>query len=210
MPLSRLPLRHFRLMFGVNELVLHIVDFAMLLIPVRHALLRVSLAGICAFLSCLCAALGTSAAQTVVGEPSGPVVLTVDGAGDAPLLFDMAMLKALPHRSFATHTIWTRGEQRFEGVLLRDFLDRIGVDGGAIVASAANDYTVSIPASDATDPGPIIAYIRNGAPMSLRDKGPLWLVYPYDSDPVWRTEVVYSRSIWQLDHMTIVPESASQ
>jgi len=39
--------------------------------------------------------------------------------------------------------------------------------------------------------------------MSAREKGPVWLVYNYDSDPAFRTETVYSRSVWQLDRITI-------
>jgi hypothetical protein len=38
----------------------------------------------------------------------------------------------------------------------------------------------------------------NGAPLSRREKGPYWLVYPYDSDPIFQSETVYTRSIWQL------------
>lgn len=34
--------------------------------------------------------------------------------------------------------------------------------------------------------------------MSVRDKGPLWVIYPYDSDPALQSEVTYARSIWQL------------
>jgi hypothetical protein len=34
--------------------------------------------------------------------------------------------------------------------------------------------------------------------MSMRNKGPLWLVYPYDSNVALQTEAVYARSIWQL------------
>lgn len=146
--------------------------------------------------------------------PRGAVVLTVEGhiavhnSGRAEVL-DMAMLRALPHRSFTTTTVWTAGPQRFEGVLLRDLVKRLGVTGNAvIVAHAVNDYEARIPLSDATDPGPIVAYSRNGEPMTLREKGPLWLVYPYDQSAKWQTEVVYSRSIWQLDHMTIVPGAA--
>jgi hypothetical protein len=37
--------------------------------------------------------------------------------------------------------------------------------------------------------------------MSLREKGPLWVIYPYDSDPAYRTEETYSRSIWQLNRL---------
>jgi len=38
----------------------------------------------------------------------------------------------------------------------------------------------------------------NGEPISRREKGPYWLVYPYDVDAKYQSEVVYSKSIWQL------------
>ena len=57
--------------------------------------------------------------------------------------------------------------------------------------------------SDAVEGGPIIAYYTNGEEMSRRDKGPLWVVYPYDSDIAYQTELVYSRSIWQLDRISV-------
>jgi hypothetical protein len=44
----------------------------------------------------------------------------------------------------------------------------------------------------------------NGAEMSIRDKGPLWIVYPYDASDDFRSEVVYSRSIWQLDRIEVI------
>ena len=40
--------------------------------------------------------------------------------------------------------------------------------------------------------------------MSLRDKGPLWIVYPFDSNPSYSTEVTYARSIWQLDRIEVL------
>ena len=46
-------------------------------------------------------------------------------------------------------------------------------------------------------------YLRNGEPMSVRDKGPLWVVYNFDSNPEFQTEVMYSRSIWQLDRIVV-------
>ena len=71
-------------------------------------------------------------------------------------------------------------------------------------ATAINDYTVEIPVSDAVEGGPIIAYSVDGKPMSVRDKGPLWVIYPYDSGAQYRSEVIYSRSIWQLDRIEVV------
>ncbi len=57
---------------------------------------------------------------------------------------------------------------------------------------------------DAVEGGPIIAYLLNGEEMSIRDKGPLWVIYPFDSDADFRSEVVFSRSIWQLDRLEIL------
>jgi len=33
----------------------------------------------------------------------------------------------------------------------------------------------------------------------------LWIVYPYDSDNRFQSEIYFSRSIWQLARLTLVP-----
>jgi len=52
--------------------------------------------------------------------------------------------------------------------------------------------------------GPLLAYLRNGETMSVRDKGPVWLIFPFDDEPKFQNEEYYSRSIWQLDQIEIV------
>jgi hypothetical protein len=153
--------------------------------------------------------------QAVVSEqvapldgPSGEVVLNVSGKiavtnGDGVARLDLGMLKAMGETSFKTTTLWTEGEHTFTGVSLAALMKRLGVSGGTIKATAINDYAVDIPVSDAVDNGPIVAYSMDGADMSIRDKGPLWIVYPYDSREEYQTEVIYSRSIWQLDRILI-------
>ncbi|WP_353681595.1 molybdopterin-dependent oxidoreductase [Actibacterium sp.] len=123
--------------------------------------------------------------------------------GDTRHEFNLEDLQALPASSFQTTTIWTEGAQTFRGVSLKTLLESLDVTEGVIHATAINDYSVTIPMTDATADGPIIAYAANGAPMSRRGKGPLWIVYPYDSDLKFQTETIYSRSIWQLDRLTI-------
>ena len=140
--------------------------------------------------------------------PTGDVVLSVTGNiattnnGDAAE-FDEAMLRALGETTFETTTIWTDGVQTFTGVSLKTLLDALGVEGGTLEAKALNDYAVEVPVSDAVDGGPIIAYARNGKPMSIRDKGPLWIVYPFDTNPDYASETIYSRAIWQLDRIDV-------
>lgn len=114
-------------------------------------------------------------------------------------------LRQMPAVEFETSTIWTEGVTTFTGVALNTLLDELGIDSGTLKAVAANDYAVQIPVSDAVEGGPIMAYDRDGQPMSLREKGPLWVVYPYDSNSDYQSEVIYSRSIWQLTRIEAQP-----
>ena len=140
--------------------------------------------------------------------PSGEVLLTVSGAirvtnvGDTAQ-FDIDMLRSFGETSFTTTTPWTDGLQTFTGVSLKTLAEALELEGGTLSATAINDYAVSIPVSDAVENGPIVAYLRNGEAMSVRDKGPLWIVYPYDADEKYQAEVIYSRSIWQLDRLEV-------
>lgn len=141
--------------------------------------------------------------------PTGAVILTVDGkiavhnTADSKAEFDMAMLQALPHSGFKTGTIWTDGVQNFEGVSIADLLARLGTDGTEIRAFAANDYEIRFPVEDATLHGGIIAYAINGAPLPVTNKGPLWIVYPFDRDPSLQVERFQGESVWNLEAMTL-------
>lgn len=141
--------------------------------------------------------------------PAGEVLLTVTGpmadqAEAEAVQFDLEMLQELGTVEFETSTIWTQGVQTFEGVPLSALVESLGMSGTTLRATAINDYAVDIPISDAVEDGPIIAYKLNGEEMSVRDKGPLWIVYPYDSKKEYQSEVVYSRSIWQLDRIEVI------
>ena len=157
---------------------------------------------------CFVFALGVSATSLMADETVMPL-LTISGDvtltdGDDILVLDRGALVELPATTFETSTIWTDGVHSFTGVSLADLAAELGVEDGQFLATAINDYTVEIPFSDAVEGGPIIAYLMDGEEMSVRDKGPLWVIYPYDSDADFRSEVIYSRSIWQLDRLEIV------
>ncbi|MFZ7092923.1 molybdopterin-dependent oxidoreductase [Primorskyibacter sp. 2E233] len=152
----------------------------------------------------------SAAAGSDLPHPEGPVVLRVFGALpntniDGEALFDLQMLRDLPSTEFETTTIWTDGVQHFGGVSLGTLLEALGINSGSLEASALNEYLIEIPLDDAVDDGALIAYEINGKEMSVRDKGPLWIVYPYDDNPEYRSEVYYARSIWQLDTIEALP-----
>lgn len=167
-------------------------------------MLRSLIPTVTAFAFFACAAIAEELPQ-----PNGDVLLTVSGAIDVTnngdtAEFDLSMLQALDDTTVETTTIWTEGKQTFQGVSLDALMKRLGVDAGTLRATAINDYSVEIPVSDAVPGGPILAYLLNGETMSIRDKGPLWVIYPFDADADYRSEVIYSRSIWQLDRIEAI------
>jgi hypothetical protein len=125
-------------------------------------------------------------------------VLTVDlRPFSAQQDYSIGQLRALPRRVVETSTPWTDGVQVFSGVALGDLLDGVPPEA-TLILRAVNDYMVSIPVSGIEAEVPVVAYERNGALMSIRDKGPFWLIYPFDAETQYQTETIYSRSIWQL------------
>lgn len=155
----------------------------------------------------LAALAGPLQAQTLAA-PRGRVVLTVAGkihntnlGGQA--LFDMAMLEALPQHSFTTRTPWTKAPLHFSGPLLRDVLGAVKANGTRIQATALNDYKVQIPVEDTQRHDVLMALRMNGEPMSVRTRGPLFIVYPFDALPELRSVRYYERSIWQLQALDI-------
>ena len=145
------------------------------------------------------------------GAAMADVILTVSGDVATPEQsnaweFDLSALQALPVTSIETTTIWTEGVQSFQGVSLAALLEHVGAAQGTIQAVALNDYAVKIPTTDAVDDGPIVAYSLNGDEMSVRDRGPLWIIYPFDANETYKSEEYYSRSIWQLDRIEVVAQ----
>lgn len=142
-------------------------------------------------------------------RPTGPVVLTLRGRLRRPNLgadaqFDMAMLEALPQSSFVTRTPWYAQARRFTGPLLRDVLDAAGADGQQLRLLALNDYRVDMPVDDAMRHDVVVARLVDGRAMSVRDKGPLFVIYPFDANAELRTATYYNRSAWQLRTIEVI------
>jgi hypothetical protein len=125
-------------------------------------------------------------------------LLIIETANGARHSFDRAALEAMPRESFSTTTIWTKGKHEFTGVPLKLLLAAAGITSGTVRAVAMNDYAVTIPVDTLGAKAPIVADRIDGEPFGPRKKGPLWIVYPYDSNVTFQSEAAYGRSIWQL------------
>jgi len=142
--------------------------------------------------------------------PTERPILTVSGSigvknAGAVARFDMKMLEALPQHSFTTRTPWYDRPVKFTGPLLSDVLAAVEATGGKVMATAINDYTISIPMADIKTHKVILARLLDDKPMPVREKGPLFVIYPFDSDAALRTSTYYERSIWQLKSMEVRP-----
>lgn len=159
--------------------------------------------------SLLLTACAAAASGHLSPAPEGAAILTVGGDigctnhGDEAA-FDLAALDALAGDELRTTTIWTEGVQIFEGVRIDTLLEAVCAEAASLRASAINEYSVDIPLNQELLEGALIAYRRNGVPMTLRDKGPLWIVFPWDDDHRYRNEAYYFRSVWQLERLDVI------
>jgi len=145
---------------------------------------------------------------SALGQHDDQVLLTVTGRvtprdAQGSRTLTRGDLKALPQHAMVTHTPWRDGPQRFGGPLLAEVLRAVGATGETLHAVALNDYAIDIPVADTVRWPVMLAMTLDGKPLSIRDRGPLFIVYPYDSDVVLRDDRYYSRSIWQLHRLEV-------
>jgi len=117
--------------------------------------------------------------------------------------FDRPMLEALGLVTIETHTPWYQDLVVFEGVRFSDLMAAVGAKGDRVTAKALNDYVTTLPLKDDAGHDPIIALKRDGRYMTVRDKGPLCIIYPFDSDADLQTQTYYARSAWQLFRLVV-------
>ena len=142
-------------------------------------------------------------ASAGTSSTASPVVLTVEYKDKQTQLavlskFTIADLMLLPATKFTTSTIWTAEEQTFTGVELAELIKHLEIEAHVLHAVALDEYYFDLPISDAVPGGAIVAYLNNGKRMTVREKGPLWIVYPYDKNEKFQTEEIYARSVWSL------------
>lgn len=140
--------------------------------------------------------------------PTGAAILEVNGAitnsnADGEAIFDLEMLDALPQRVTKATTPWYTGEHEFSGVIIRDLLDYLGASGDSVTFSALNDYASEIPMEELKKLPVILATRVDGQELSVRDKGPLFVIYPFDLDSTLYNEVIFGRSVWQVGSATV-------
>ena len=141
-------------------------------------------------------------AMLVLGAPkvaADETLLTLTGAVEGgKVTITRADLDAMEWHDISTSTTVTDGRPLFRGVLVRDLLAHAQAEGETVTAQALNDYVIDIPVSDFHDFDVIAALYMDGAALTPRDKGPVWIVYPRDDHGVLADIRYDMRWVWQL------------
>jgi hypothetical protein len=147
----------------------------------------------------------TAPAAGTETDTGDKIILTIAGKvkDNMTVEFTRAQLEKLAPARITTKTPWHDGIQTFEGVSLATLMRVVGADGSKVQVIALNKYRTEIPIRDFEAHRPILAYRLGGKDMSIRDKGPLFIIYPFDDRPELRSEEFYGRSVWQVRSMTI-------
>jgi len=139
-------------------------------------------------------------------KPSSRVMLTVSGAikitnSEQGAVFDMAMLQALPQYTITTRNPWAKGLHTYQGFSATDLLKSVGNKGTLLHVTALNQYMTEIPLNDFVENGAIFATHQDGKLMSVRNLGPIMVIYPFDEREDLKSEIFYGRSIWQVNQI---------
>jgi hypothetical protein len=90
------------------------------------------------------------------------------------------------------------------GPLLRDLLKEAGISGETATGVALDKYEVDIPVADFDKYSVIAAIEVDGKALSVREKGPAWVVYPVADVVELQKDAIYeARSVWQLKDLIV-------
>ncbi len=138
------------------------------------------------------------------------VTFTVDGnigrsnqPDKTSFVFSEQALMALPQHTIVTSTSWTP-TATFTGPSLSDVLKTVDAHGTEIEFRCIDEYTFTIPVSDADKYGVILARTMNGKVLDNDNYGPLWVMYPRDQYPdELKTPLGEAKFAWQIIGLTV-------
>ena len=146
---------------------------------------------------------GAAAWATALHAEAADAVLTLrnpalEGA-HGEVSFSRADLEAMDWATIETGNEFITGTGTFRGPLVDQVLAMIGrADASQVRLIAANDFFSDVPIAEMAEYGAILAMELDGKPLSPRDFGPIWVMYPMDSHEELQDARYNSRLVWQL------------
>ena len=136
-------------------------------------------------------------------------VLTISWADGraAPVKLALKDLEKLERKDYLTllpPSLSVPGRHDWLGIPLRAVLEAANAKSFTTMRIAALDgYQVNLPATDVARFDPILAYQKDGQYIGILDKGPLFLIYPFESHRELQSMQYINRAIWQVNAIVL-------
>lgn len=126
--------------------------------------------------------------------------------GAQTMVMDRTELEALPQTVIQTISPYFEGKVEFSGPTLEQVIQRFDPsEETAITMVGLNDYQVSGGLEDLLAMDAVIATRRNGDTMSVRQRGPFWVILPLSDRPDLDQEDYHRFMVWQLNRIELHP-----
>lgn len=90
------------------------------------------------------------------------------------------------------------------GVLFSKLLEHYDVDAERLLVTGLDGYSAEIPVEELQDYPVLIAIEVNGERLSVRSKGPSWVIYPFTDHPEIHDQLREARSVWQIADISVL------
>ena len=134
-------------------------------------------------------------------------VLLLQSPGMPTQFCDMSNLDSMPQETILTNlpaSLGIIGQNEWSGASLKYIAQSLGAkEDSTIELVALNDYTISIPMKSITSYNPVLASRFNGKTISVRNKGPLILIYPFDKYKEINIPLYQDYTIWMIHEIRI-------
>lgn len=123
--------------------------------------------------------------------------------GAKEFIFSEKQLEELPQKTFKTKHTWSNIAQEFSGPLLADVLKLVCANVRDIYMRSLDQYSVMVNFQTAEKYQPILALKINGQSLTIREKGPVWLMVDTDGYKI-PTRALDNMLVWQLYYIRIL------
>lgn len=140
------------------------------------------------------------------GNPDKLLIVNTDpstSCGPKELIFSEQQLQALPQKTFTTKHTWWTSAQEFSGPLMVDAIKQVCPSAEKIYLRSLDQYSVMVDLTKVAKYEPILALKIDGKPLTIREKGPIWVMIDTDGFklPVRSLDNMF---VWQLYYIRVL------
>lgn len=124
--------------------------------------------------------------------------------------YTLQQLQQLPQYEIKTSIPWSNSVHTFKGPSLEDVLALANAKGQWLTMSALDSYKISFDYQRIKKFQPILALQVDGKLLTVRTKGPIWVILPLDKYEALDAAVYHDFMVWQLVKLDVEEKGSGQ